>query len=66
MNAVKQSLAGGMHPPLNPGHLAGRYSPTYRPPERMRCMTSATVCRRLCNVMFQPSNCNNGRAAFSF
>ena len=44
MNAVKQTLGGGMHPPLNPGHLAGRYSPTYRPPERMRCMSSATVC----------------------
>ncbi|XP_052245469.1 POU domain, class 4, transcription factor 3-like [Dreissena polymorpha] len=33
----------GMHGPLNPGHhISGRYSPPYRPPERMRCMTSAS------------------------
>lgn len=29
---------------LNPGHMAGgRYSPPYRTPDRMRCMTGSTV-----------------------
>lgn len=37
----------GMHPSLNPGHISGRYSPPYRPPDRMRCMTSSTVRTRL-------------------
>ena len=44
MNIVKPGLGVGMHPPLNPGHISGRYSPPYRPPERMRCMTSSSVC----------------------
>lgn len=46
MEVMKQGF--GMHPPLNPGHGPGRYSPPYRPPERMRCMTSSSV--RKCHV----------------
>lgn len=28
---------------LNPGHVSGRYTPPYRSPERVRCMTASTV-----------------------
>lgn len=46
MDIVKQGFGVGMHPPLNPGHFSGRYSPTYRPPERMRCMSATAVCKK--------------------
>ena len=44
MEIMKQGFGVGMHPSLNTGHLSGRYSPPYRPPERMRCMSASTVC----------------------
>ncbi|OWF36463.1 POU domain, class 4, transcription factor 3-like isoform X1 [Mizuhopecten yessoensis] len=40
MMNTKQTV--GLHHSLNPGHISGRYSPPYRSPERVRCMTTST------------------------
>ncbi|KAK6173191.1 hypothetical protein SNE40_016690 [Patella caerulea] len=39
---MKQQTLMGLSPISGGGNLPGRYSPAYRPPERMRCMTSSS------------------------